>query len=356
VHNLLTELLAVEETPKVTLQIPANGDAKARSLIVRHMLDKASGRLAALDIPEASSIAVLERARSLAEDHGLAAVRSGTAAVYVANDYSKAVLWPAPFPQRIEVGIEFHLSDAVDLLDPAHCYLLTVSRGGAALYRADAMSLEAVELVDIPANLAAATEHLDLERQSQLHQAQSGGRGASTAVHHGIGVGEGRDVEELRNYLRAIDQGVRIAIADAPAPVALVGADDVPSEYRAITRIDKVVDEVARINPEAVGSTDLRQLANDVLATARAAAAETARHHIADLVPSGKGSQDIAEIVEAASEGRVDTLLLGPREQWGDPAQQRRLNRAVVRTLRQRGRAMRDDGLSDSVVAASFRY
>lgn len=355
-HSLLTELLALEKTPKITLQIPASGDVKARSLIVRHMLEKAAGRLAALDIPEAAFRTALERARSLAEDPGLAALRSGTAAVYVAHDFSKAVVWPAPLPQRVEVGIEFHLSDAIDLLDPAHCYLLAVSRGGAALYRADAMSLESVELVDIPANLAAATEHLDLERQSQLHQTRSGGRGASTAVHHGIGVGEGRDVEELRNYLRAIDQGVRTAIADAPAPVALVGADDVPSEYRAVTRIDRLIDEVARINPEAVGSTDLRQLAHEVLSAARAAAAETARDHIADLVPSGKGSYDFAEIVEAANEGRVDTLLLGSQESWGDPTQQRRLNRAVVRTLRHRGRVMVDDGSSDSVVAASFRY
>lgn len=354
-QNLLTELLALEEIPKVTLQIPASGDLKKRSLTIRHMLEKVAGRLRALEVQPASIDSAVERARSLSEDPGLAAVRSGTAAVYVAHDFAKAVLWPATLPERVEVGVEFHLTDATNLLDQSHCYLLTLSRGGAALYRADAMSLELVELGDIPASLAEATEHLDLERQSQLHQSRSGGR-TGTAVHHGIGVGEGRDIEELRNYLRAVDQGVRMAVSSAPGPVALVGSDEMPSEYRAVTRLEKVVDQVCRVNPEAVGTSELREFADGLLAQARAEAAATAQHHIADLAPAGKASYNLAEVLEAAGEGKVDTLLVGRHNETHSVAEERRVNRAVVATLRHRGRVVVDEDMVDSPVAASFRY
>lgn len=355
-HNLLIELLALDEIPKITLQIPATGDPKQRSLTIRHMMDKTARRLAALEMQPPAIDQAVERARSLAEDPGLTAARRGTAAVYVAHEFAKAVLWPATLPERVEVGTEFHLSDAVDLLDPAFCYLLTLSRGGAALYRADAMSLEAIPLPDIPASFAAATEHLDIERQSQLHQTQSGGRGGSTAVHHGIGVGEGRDIEELRNYLRAVDHGVRAAVAPAPGPIALVGSDEMPSEYRAVTSLDNLLDHVSRINPEAVGNSDLRDFADDVLETTRSAAAALVRQHLADLVPSGKASYNLAEVLEAASEGRVDTLLVGPRREGVTPAEERRVNRAVVASLRHRAKVLADRELANGPVAASFRY
>lgn len=355
-HNLLIELLAIDEIPKITLQIPATSDPKQRSLTIRHMMEKTARRLAALEVPPTATDLAVERARSLAEDPGLAAVRRGTSAVYIAQDFAKAVLWPATLPERVEVGIEFHLSDVVDLLDPAFCYLLTLSRGGAALYRADAMSLEAIPLPDVPASFAAATEHFDIERQSQLHQAQAGGRGGSTAVHHGIGVGEGRDIEELRNYLRAVDQGVRAAVAPSPGPIALVGSDEMPSEYRAITRLDNVLDHVSRINPEAVDNSDLRDFADDVLETTRSAGAASVRQHLADLVPSGKASYNLADVLEASSEGRVDTLLVGPRNEGVTPADERRVNRAVVASLRHRARVVADRELADGPLAASFRY
>ena len=339
----------------MTLQIPAHADSKAWALTVRHLVEKAGARLRGLEMAEDGSGLLLERARSLAEDPGLAAVRSGTAAVYATRSYAKAVLWPAELPQRVEVGIDFHLSDAIDLLDPADCYLLTVSLGGVALYRADVMSLEPMELVGVPASLAAATEHLDIERQSQLHPAQAGGLGGGGAIHHGIGVGEGRDVEELRNYLRAVDHGVRSAIADAPAPVALVGPADTASEFRAITHMDQLVDQVAWTNPEAVGTVELREFADETLATARAATVTEARQHIGDLAASSKASFDVAEVVEAAAAGRVDTLLLGSRQGGSDEVQERRVNRAAVATLRHKGRVMVDGSL-DAVVAASLRY
>ncbi|MCP3977100.1 MAG: hypothetical protein GY720_21640 [bacterium] len=355
-HNLLPELLALDEIPKITLQIPGSSDLKTRSLTVRHMLEKTSRRLAALEVQPATCEIAVERARSLAEDPGLATVRSGTAAVYVAHDFAKAVLWPAMLPERVEVGIEFHLSDAVELLDRSHCYLLTLSRGTAGLFRADAMSLESVELPDVPASFAEATEHLDVERQSQVHQARAGGRGGSSAVHHGIGVGEGRDVEELRNYLRAIDLGVRTAVAGDPGPIALVGSDEMPTEFRDVTHLDKLVDEVSRVNPEGLGNNDLRRLADEVLRSARTKEAMVARQHIADLAAAGKGSYDLGEVLAAAGEGKVDTLLLGSNRATASGPEGRRLNRAVVASLRHRSRVLVDEDLSESLVAASYRY
>jgi len=369
-QDLLNELLTVPTTPKVTLQIPASADAKLRSLTLRHMLERITGSLRDWDMTPGEAAAIVKRAGEAAEDPGLAMARHGTAAVYVATDHTKAALWPVPIFERATVGVEFHLSDIVGLVEPSHCYVLTVSRGGAALYRADATSLEPLDLPDIPADLAAATEHFDLERQLQSHQSASAGRGGGAAIYHGHGIGEGRDIEEVRNYLRAIDHAVHAAVAAAPGPVALVGPDEMPSEYRAVTRLEVVADRVARKNPEAVSAQELRGIADDVLSDVRSAQVHSIREHVEDLQGSGKASYALTEVVPAAVEGRVDALLIGPHQRWGhyeaatgslvlarEGTGEDLVNRAAVATLRHRGRVFADPSLpATTAVAASFRY
>lgn len=354
-RNLLSELLAVEAIPKITLQIPANSDAKQRALTLRHLLELLARRLVKRNLPIVDIEHAIERAGDVAEDPGLLMARSGTAVVYLAGDYATAVMWPTRIAERAIVDDEFYLADAVSLFDQAHCYVLTLSRGGAALYQADAASINAVELVGVPADLAEATQHLDPERQLQFHQGQSAGRGAGGVVYHGHGIGEGRDVEELRNYLRAIDRGVRDAVASAPAPLALVGADDLPAEYIGVTQLDVMADQVARKNPGSVGSDELHEFAIGVLSELRTREAGRIRNHIMDLLGTGKASQDIAEVTAAAAAGKVEALLIssgGP-----DAGDEQAVNLATVGTLRHGGTVHADSAMPPEFeVAALFRY
>jgi hypothetical protein len=354
-QNLLSELLAVEATPKITLQIRASSDAKQRALTLRHLLELLARRLVKRNLPIVDIEDAIERVGELAEDPGLVMARSGTAAVYLAGDYAKSVLWSPNLAERAIVDTEFHMADTVTLLDPAHCYLLTLCRGGAVLYRIDATSVRPIELVGVPADLAEATEHLDPERQLQFHQAQTAGRGAGGVIYHGHGIGEGRDIEELRNYLRAIDRGVRDAVAPAPAPLALVGSDGLPAEYMGVMQLDVVVEQVARKNPGSIDSDELQQIADRVLSGLRNQEASTIRGRIMDLLGTGKASQDPAEVAAAAALGKVESLLISPG--GPDSDEERAVNLAAVGTLRHGGTVHADPAMAADVqVAALFRY
>jgi len=354
-QDLLVELLAVEATPKITLQIPASSDAKQRALTLRHLLELLARRLVKRNLPIVDIEDVIERAGELAEDPGLMMAHSGTTAVYLAGDYANAVLWPAGLAERAIVDSEFYVADAVALLDPAHCYLLTLCRGGVALYWADATTINPIELVGIPADLAEATQHLDPERQLQYHQGQSAGRGAGGVVYHGHGIGEGRDIEELRNYLRTVDRAVRDAVAAAPAPLALVGSDELPAEYMGISQIDMVADQVARKNPGSIATDELHEIAVGVLSELRARRASGIRAHVMDLLGTGKASQDVAEVTAAATLGKVEALLI--RFSGPESGEEQAVNRAAVETLRHGGTVHPDVSMPPDVeVAALFRY
>ncbi len=354
-RNFLSELLAVEATPKITLQIPASGDAKQRALTLRHLLELLARRLVKRNLPIVDIEAAIERASELAEDPGLMMARSGTATVYLAGDFAKAVMWPKRISERAVVDDEFFLVDAVALFDEAHCYVVTLCRGGAALYRADATSIRPIELVGVPADLAEATQHLDPERQLQFHQGQSAGRGAGGVVYHGHGIGEGRDIEELRNYLRAIDRGVRDATAAAPGPVALVGSDDLPTEYIGVTQLDVAADHVARKNPESMGTDELHEIAVGLLSELRTREAGEIHDHIMDLLGTGKASQDLAEVTGAAAAGKVEALLI--TASGSESGEEQAVNLAAVETLRHGGVVHPDSAIAADVeVAALFRY
>jgi hypothetical protein len=295
-QNLLGELLAVEATPKITLQIPASSDAKQRALTLRHLLELLARRLVKRNLPIVDIEAVIERAGEVAEDPGLVMARSGTAAVYLAGDYAQAVMWPSRIAERAIVDDEFYLADVVSLFDQAHCYVLTLSRGGAALYRADATSVDPIELVGVPADLAEATQHLDPERQLQFHQG-----------------------------------------------------------YIGVTQLDVMTDQVARKNPGSVGSDELHQIAVSVLAELRTQEAGRIRNNIMDLLGTGKASQDIAEVAAAAAAGKVEALLISPGGL--DSGDEQAVNLATVETLRHGGAVHPDSAMPAAVeVAALFRY
>jgi hypothetical protein len=352
-HSMLEQLLAVDVHPKITLQIPAGTERRERSLRLRHQLEKLSHALEARDVAPAKVTTIVEQAEALAENPALADARSGAGGIYLAGSFSRSVLWPAPLAERTYVANDFHLIDVVSLLDPSHCFVLTLSKSGVELFRADALSVSRVELEGVPASLAEASKYLDAERQLQFHQAQSVGRGGPAAMFHGHGIGEGRDIEELRKYLRAVDHGVCTAIGSARAPIGLIGIGEIPATYRAISSVSDLIREIDRKDPGAVDGTEVRAVADQLLQQTSRENAAALHARIGDLVGAGRASTNLQAIVGAALKGRVEAILFGPSRGGNDSA----INTAALATLRGRGDVMEHGSLpEDHPVEALFRY
>jgi len=352
-QELLDELLGVETYPKITLQIPCSTDPGERALRVRHQLETLAAELSLRGLEEAAVEKTVERVREAAYDPELATARSGTGGVYVAARYSRVVPWPAPLVAKTLVTNDFYLADVVGMLSSGRCHLLTLARGGVELYEADALSLEHRELTGIPESLVESSRYRDPERQLQFHQAQSVGRGGPAAIYHGHGIGEGRDVEELRAYLRAVDEGVRRTIGTAPAPMVLVGSSDVVAEYRNVTAIPHQIVLTDDHNPDAIGPAQLRELADQTLDDSTSAEVTLLRDRIRTAVGAGRAALTVQGAVGAAMRGRVDSLLIGPDHNGNDCA----VNVAVVATWRHGGTVLLDaNAPADQPVAALLRY
>lgn len=347
------KILAVDKTPKITLQIPSATDRAARELGIRHQLETVQNRLADAAVARELASQLVSRVQEAADSPELVTARHGTAGVYVAEGFSEHQLWPTELPERTTVGDEFFVTDVIGLARSDHIFILELTRGGTTLFRADALTVDEVPLPDAPASLAEATEHLDPERQLQFHQSQPVGRVGTAATYHGHGIGEGRDVEELKNYLRAVDRSVRNAMVGEGAPIALVGSDDLPALFSSVSPLSRLVTEIDHKHPAGVTKEQLREIADAVLRRCGAADVSAAREQINSLVSVGRGSVNLQATVSAALRGRVEILLVGQDLGGSDVA----VNRAVVATMRRRGRVLPDPELpADAPVAALFRY
>lgn len=352
-HSMLEQLLAVDAHPKITMQIPAGSDRSQRSLRVRHQLERLAGELESRDVASAKVTRVVEHAEALAQNPALTAARTGAGGIYFAGSFSRTVQWPAPLKERTYVANDFHLIDVVGLLDRTHCYVLTLSKSGVELFKADALNVRRIELEGVPASLEDASQYLDPERQLQFHQAQSVGRGGPAVMFHGHGIGENRDFEEVRKYLRAVDHGVSAAIGPARAPIGLIGIGELPAAYRAVSVMSNLIQEVDRKDPAGVDPTEVRAVADQLLEQSRRNGAAALYSRIGDLVGAGRASTNLQAIVGAALKGRVEAVLFGPDRRGSDSA----VNTAVLATLRAQGNAMEHTALMpDQPVAALFRY
>ena len=339
------DLPAVEAIPKVTIIVPIDhGDSRKDAILTRNLVKQATSLLEDLGTNRGAISELLDPIAGLVSTahplpHSIEAV-----AVLTAPDHRWLIPLATPAPEHLHVGDEFHVMPLVDNLDPIHCFVLTITRGGSQLWRADRWHLTRIDLPDAPAALAEVTWFRDLERQLQLH---STARGVS-ASFHGQGVDEEVELEPVRTYLRAIDAAVRARIGEDSVPLLLVGPGRLPSIYRSVSSLRQFLPSM-EAHPDGLDEAVLGAKAAAVVL--QMATERTARllDQIGNAEAGGRSSTDPGTIAVAAGEGRVNVLLFDSNTR-GAAA-----NLAVLRTLRHGGDALPVVGV-DVELAALFRY
>ncbi|HAX82532.1 MAG TPA: hypothetical protein DCY40_08205 [Actinobacteria bacterium] len=346
-RSRLGALLAITEAPRVSVVMPVN------HLDPQHDAIRARGlgaRLRVLLEPHAVDQAVADHLLATVEErfghlhpipHAIGAV-----ALYATPSGSEWLLLPVRIRETVTVAEEFHLLPVIDAVDPAHCFVLTLARGGNALWRANRWSVEPVTLPGAPGALSEITRFRELEKQLQFHQSARGG----AAVFHGHALGENREMEPVRAYLRRVDQALGAALAGDTAPVLLVGPGSLPGMFRDISTHNRIVDHPIEIHPDGVDASHLHEFARPVVDALVADRTQRFLDRVGMLREPRRSSTLSAEIVVAAALGRVDTMLFDP-----DADNCGVVNRAAVAALRHAATVLSAPGLPTGA-AATYRW
>jgi hypothetical protein len=372
---------AAASSPCVSLYMPtarAGRETLGGSLQLKNLLREARHQAEQGGIDKRTIDGVLAPAERRVDDAQFWQHQEAGLALLLAPGFEHVVPAPIAFEPWALVADALHVRPLLPLTGDVEFLLLAFSQNHVRLLRGTRFRLEELHHMNLPKSLAAALWADDHERTLQVHSHRT--PNATAGVFHATGgVGGTAEVhkEELERYFRAIDDALLASPeGHADMPLLLACVDYCAAIYRGVSRHPHLVAEPIAGNPDHTSDEQLHASAWPLLAPRLQQANAAAFARYCELAGTGRTSDRLDEIVNAAQIGRVAELFTQRAgHRWGRPSQdslappevhdERQpgdvdlIDRAVVATMTQRGAVhVVDDGILElrDGLAATFRY
>jgi hypothetical protein len=282
---------------------------------------------------------------------------------------------PLGLPEFVTVGKHFYLRPLIPVVfDDKHFFVLAVTLKKVRLFEATRDTFEELDLESlerVPTSLEEATR-FDVHQEQMAPRDVSAGAAGSEAVFHGQ-ADEDTKKEDIRFFFEHLENGVTKLLASEQAPLVFVGVEYLFPIYREANHYRALHDEAVTGSPDEWPDREIHRRAWELLAPRFEARKEAALERFGSARSSDKGSAQLSEILPAAQDGRVETLLIreGARR-WGVYHEEERrislqdsdnvdnddlYDLATLYTLQGGGTVMMVDALpGDDNVAAIYRY
>ena len=144
------------------------------------------------------------------------------------------------------------------------------------------------------------------ERTLQFHSG-SGRAGGSGTVFHGQGAGKDDSREEIERFFRAVDAGLGTLLGGRSAPLVLAAVKYLHPIFQSISKHPNLLKLGIDGNPDTASPDELRQHGWDLVKSRFSEARTAAANRFFELNGTGRASANLAEVLAAAHDGRIDT-------------------------------------------------
>lgn len=213
-------------------------------------------------------------------------------ALFASADYRRAMRLPFPVKARVQIDESFAVRDLVYAFNRSPHYLvLVLDENNTRLYGAYLDFLEEVKLGKFPLS--------------------HGGPGGASRLPggHGVNPSAVRDAHR-REFVRKVDQELEAVLKIDDSPVVVTGTEDFLADFTSMTQhSERVIGTLKGSH----GETSPHVLGELVWPVAKAGFAALRANTLSRLdaaVSAGKYASGIVQVWEAASQGRVDLLVV----------------------------------------------
>lgn len=300
------------DQPLVSLYLKASPQPdrlEENAIRLKNRLKQAATKLAELGVTSAAignlRRQVLEAASAWEDGSGL---DRGLGIFVDGND-----LWTIALPYEVEGAVEagerFYLKPLFPALEYLQDFwLLALSQNRVSLYRGDGFGLREVETgEDVPGSLREVAGYEPAGRALHFHAVE---RGGGEAKWHGRGAGKDDTDTEIRQFLRAVDEGLRDLWLGNSAPVVLAGVGDLLASYRELSGCTELLDEEVQGNVEHLSEEELHRRAWPLVASTGEHRRREMLERLAHNDPGEPVARKLPDVLRAAWDGRVDTAFL----------------------------------------------
>lgn len=317
---------------------------------LRHLLEEAAGELAANGTDEGQATAILAPLQALLQNEPFWQRQSDGLALYSAPGVFAHFRVPMSLPEEASVGPSFRLRPLLSLMSADGVfYVLALSQNSVRLFQATRQTIGEVPLGAVPRSMSEAIPQEEMERHGQAHST-----GPTTTQFHGQGSEADYEKAALERYFRAIDHPLTALLGNGDEPLVLACVGYYLPVYKQVSRYKRVWDKAVEGNPERRAVGELHTAAWTLVADHFAEREERHLDRYRTVAGTGRTASGAEEVLAAARDGRVDTLLLGPGTGQADMV----VESALAETLRHDGRVVSVSSATDLVdtPAALLRY
>jgi len=205
--------------------------------------------------------------------------------------------------------------------DEARFYVLVLSQNAVKLLSCTRETVSEVDQHDIPTSIADALGYDWEQRSLQFHtgdRAVGAAGSARAAVFHGQGRGTTEEKDEVHEFLKRVDDGVRRLLRGQTAPVVVAAVEYEIAMFNEVSKLPNVMKKGVAGNPE---HRSIEEIHADALPIVEPTLNERARRKRAALKEAAHSDHvvsGIGPVLDALDASRVGSLFVDTTKPvWG---------------------------------------
>ncbi len=212
---------------------------------------------------------------------------------------------PIALTEEVVIGDRFRLRPLLHLVDNDAFFVVALAQNSVRVFEATTQTIAELSNEHLPTSIDDALRLEDPERQLQSQSV-----GGGDVRFHGHGAGKELEKQTLARYFQAVDRGLVALIGPTALPVIIACVDYYLPIYREITNLSNVFDTAVSGNPEHRSAAELHAAALTLIQPDQRHRTTAMTEHFNELKGTGHTLTDLPTIAEAASQGRIETLLV----------------------------------------------
>ena len=306
------ELITPHEAPCVSIYMPllrAEPPAAENGRLFDELLERARVSLAK-GYPEATVRTMLDKVRSATAADGFWIGPRDAIAIFASPDYLRVIDLPTQLDARVDVADSFHVRPLLRMMQADRRYhVMALTLKHVDLYEGNQYGVRRIDAPNVPQDPATVSRM----RMSHQIDATSDLRTAETQ-HPGEGTSPANVTEE--RFLRAVDKAVWEQFSrDSGLPLILIADENRNSAFRAVSKNTRLMEKGLTLDPNGIDPARIHKETWALLEPQFQAEAEELVNRFQAARARKLGSDELQPVVQAASMGRVDTLLINADSQ-----------------------------------------
>jgi hypothetical protein len=261
---------------------------------------------------------------------------------------------PHPVREQLVVNDIFYLRQLAPFLHGnGSFHILAMSQNSVKLFNADQYSVEQIESSELPDSMDEALWYENPQTELQLHSSGSG-----SAMFHGHGLGDELRKAAITRYFQHVDRAVCELLRDSKNPLVLAGVPYYIPLYKELSRYGHICDDFVEGSVERRTPEEIHSVAWKVVRDSFQEPLRKKIEQFHNVQGSGLTIDSLPDVLEAATEGRIDTLFLGNVHSTIDDIDDSMMNTAIRRALNSGAEIFESDAVvtDPSQVRALLRF